>query len=60
MSTVPSQPWAGRVLGALLVVVAVAGGARLAVWLLAPLVPWLIAIIVFVVVLAVALGRWRR
>jgi hypothetical protein len=52
--------WPRRVFQAVLLLLAVAIGARLAAALLAPLVPLLITIAALLVVLAIALSWWRR
>ena len=52
--------WPAKVMAAVIVVLAVAIGARVAAELLRPLVPGLIALVALGVVYAVALGRFRK
>jgi hypothetical protein len=49
-----------KVIGGLMLVFAVAVVARAAYELLAPLVPWLIALVTLVVIYAVIVGKFRR
>ena len=53
-------PVLGRILGALLVVLSVAGVARAAYWLLAPLVPAVVVLIVLGAVYWIVFRGFRR
>lgn len=53
-------PVLGRILGALLLVLAVAGVARAAYWLLAPLVPAVVVLIVLGAVYWIVFRGFRR
>ena len=55
----PFTTWPKKVIVSLLVVVAVAIGARIADVVLTPLVPWLISAIVLMAVFALLLRWWR-
>jgi hypothetical protein len=52
--------WLGKVASAVVVVLFVAAGARVAYELLAPLVPGLIILLILMVVFGVAFGLFRR
>jgi purine-cytosine permease-like protein len=52
--------WTAKAMSAVVVVLTVAVGARVAWWLLAPLVPVLVVLVGLGVVYAVVLGRFRR
>lgn len=55
----PFTTWPKKVIVSLLVVVAVAIGARIADVVLTPLVPWLISAIALMAVFALVLRWWR-
>jgi hypothetical protein len=57
---VTGVPWLKRSVAVLVLLVAVAGATRLAYELLAPVTPYLIALVVLIVVYATALGHFRR
>lgn len=57
----PTSPkWTGRITLAVLTILAVAVGARVAYAVLAPTIPMLVALAVLLAVWRLLLGRWRR